>query len=134
MTDNIFETASRTQLRFTTHKGQLSVEDLWDLPLQSTRGNLNLDDLAKAVNANLKNSEVESFVNKSAPANVEERLRLEILKHVIAVKMLESEEKANARANKERKQMLLNALAEKRSENLSNMSEEEIQAQLEALK
>ena len=51
---NIFEQASRLKLTFSTNKGQLSVEHLWDLSLDS------LDTLAKGVNRELKASEEEA--------------------------------------------------------------------------
>ena len=49
---NIFEQASRNKLRFDTNiKGVISTEDLWDLPLTSDTGRVNLDDIAKALYA-----------------------------------------------------------------------------------
>lgn len=134
MTVSIFETATKQKLRFSTPKGLLAVEDLWDLPLQSQTGKVNLDDIAKGINANLKESEVESFVTKGTVSNAADRLRLDILKRVIEVRVQESEVRANQRANAERKQMLLDALAEKRVENLSSLTEEQIQAELDSLK
>lgn len=133
MTTSIFEQASRQKLCFTTTKGLISVDDLWDLPLQSNTGKINLDDLAKAVNANLRESEVESFVAKNTKSSTTDRLRLDILKRVIEVRVADKEAAANQRENAERKRVLLEALAEKRVESLTNMTEAEIEAQLKAL-
>lgn len=133
MTTSIFEQASRQKLCFTTTKGLIAVDDLWDLPLQSNTGKINLDDLAKAVNANLRESEVESFVAKNTKSSTTDRLRLDILKRVIEVRVADKEAAANQRENAERKRVLLEALAEKRVESLTNMTEAEIEAQLKAL-
>ena len=63
----MFEQASRLKLRFTTARGSLSVEDLWDLPLTSTTGKPNLDDIAKSLNRELRaTSEETSFVEPNA--------------------------------------------------------------------
>lgn len=133
MTTSIFETASKQKLRFETSKGFISTEQLWDLPLQSNTGKVNLDDLAKEVNAKLKESEVESFVTKGKSVNTDDKLRLEILKRVIDVRVTEKEALSNQRANAERKRLLLDVLAEKRVESLTSMTEAEIEAQLKAL-
>jgi hypothetical protein len=50
---NIFEQATRRAIRFESAKGDLSVEQLWDLPLQS-RNQFDLDTVAKTVNRQLK--------------------------------------------------------------------------------
>lgn len=133
MTVSIFETASKMKLTFATSKGLLDVNDLWDLPLQSSN-KVNLDDMAKEINSRLKESEVVSFVTKSSSTNVIDKLRLDILKRIIEVRVQENEHKANERKNAERKQMILNALADKRVESLTNMTEDELLAQLNELK
>ena len=60
--DNLFLQATREKFRFESPKGDLSVEQLWDLPLTSRTG-FDLDTVAKTVNADLKASNEESFVN-----------------------------------------------------------------------
>lgn len=134
MTTSIFEKASKQKLRFETSKGFISTEQLWDLPLQSNTGKVNLDDLAKEVSAKLKESEVESFVTKGKSLNTDDKLRLDILKHVIDVRVTEKEALSNQRANAERKRLLLDVLAEKRAANLASLTEEQIQAELDSLK
>lgn len=134
MTVSIFEKASKQKLRFETSKGFISTEQLWDLPLQSNTGKVNLDDLAKEVSAKLKESEVESFVTKGKASNTDDKLRLDVLKHVIDVRVTEKEALSNQRANAERKRLLLDVLAEKRAANLASLTEEQIQAELDSLK
>ena len=50
---NLFEIASRNKLRVPTTKGDLTVEQLWDLPLKSANG-LSLDSIAIALNKQLE--------------------------------------------------------------------------------
>lgn len=132
MTTSIFEQATKQKLRFLTQKGELSTETLWELPLQS-RSSINLDDLAKQVNARLKSSDVESFVTDNVNANADDKLRLDILKHIINAKLKERDARRDAIETAERKKVLLAALANKQSENIQNLSEEDIKAELAKL-
>jgi hypothetical protein len=68
--DNLFLVASRSKFRFNTASGTITTEDLWDLPLSS--GKANLDDIAKALNKQLKDaSEEQSFVKPAAAKTTE---------------------------------------------------------------
>ena len=124
---NIFEQASRLKLTFSTNKGQLSVEHLWDLSLDS------LDTLAKGVNRELKASEEESFVKTRTKANTELVLRLEILKRIIEVKLQEAEEKKNRAAKRAQLDTLEQLRDNKALQELQNLSLEEINARIAAL-
>ena len=130
----MFEKVSRLKLRFETPNGLLTVEDLWELPLTSRAGRANLDDIAKDINRALKaTSEEESFVTKSTPKNEELQLALDVVKRVIEVKLAEAETAKTAADKRERKQKLLSLIAEKQDNQLSELSVEELQAQVEAL-
>jgi len=59
---SLFETASKNKLRFSSIKGNLTTEDLWDLPLTSKSGRICLDNIAKQLYKELKDSTEESFV------------------------------------------------------------------------
>jgi len=123
---NMFEQASRKKLRFVSAKGQLTVENLWDLPLQSSTG-MDLDTLAKDTNATLKSASEESFVTVSSnPLKAESELKLDILKHIIIAKQVEQDERANAAQRAERKRKLLNVLADKEDDSLKQMTPEQI--------
>jgi hypothetical protein len=125
----LFEKASRLKLRFSTDKGSLTVEDLWDLQLTSTKGALNLDDLARALHKQVKETADElSFVKPVESAGNEVlALKFEIVKHVITVKVGERDAAAAARVKAEQKQRALAIVAKRQDAALDNASDEELQ-------
>lgn len=129
----MFEKASRLGLRFNSSKGDLTVEDLWKLPLTSTTGKVNLDDIAKDLYSKVKSDAVVSFVDVPPQANDEDKLAFDIVLHIIKVRKAENEAAQLAAANKEKKQRLLSVLASKEDQALSAMSIEDIRAQINAL-
>lgn len=128
----MFEQASRLKLRFDTPQGFLSIEDLWDLPLSSTKpGRANLDDIAIALHNKTKNESI-SFVNATKP-DPGATLALDVVKRVIEVKMEENRVAAEARDRAVRKQKLLEVLARKEDASLEQSSEEDIRKMIDAL-
>ncbi len=130
---DMFEVAARTKLRFPSAKGELSVENLWDVPLRS-RDDLNLDIIAKTINKTVKTLSEESYVETSKTAAQERsELALDLVKYVIGVK-LDEEAIAKKRAeNKVKKAKLLQILAEKKDSKLSDLSEKELLKQINDL-
>ncbi len=131
---DIYKFAAQNNLRFPSNRGQLTVEQLFQMPLQSKTG-LDLDSTAKAINQALKDLGEESFVENAA-SNPQRRLieiSFEIVKDVIKTK--QDENKAQlAKANKtlERKK-LLDALGAKKDEALSKATIEELEKKLAEL-
>lgn len=124
---NIFERASKKKLRFKTSRGQLSTEALWDLSLES------LDTIAIAVNKRIKDNDVESFINKPKKELSDDKLRLDVLKHIIEYK-LTLQERAVARQAKEAKiAQIKNLIVENENKELSEKPVAELQKMLEAL-
>ena len=133
---NIFEYASRNKLRFQGPKGPLTVEQLWDLPLTASRETeLDLDSVAIAASAALRNArEEESFVRPvTSLGRVELEIRLDILRHIIAVKIADRDESKRARENAQQKDLLLSILAEKENEGLRKMSPEDLRKKIAEL-
>lgn len=129
----IFEQASRGKLRFPSSKGELTVEQLWDLPLQSKNG-FDLDSVAKTVNTELKSMTEESFVSISInPASGVLALKLDVVKHIIAVRLAENEIVRQRTAKLAERAKLLDILADKQDEQLKALSPEEIKKRLEEL-
>ncbi len=129
---SLFEQATRRKLRFPSTKGPLTTEDLWDLPLQSKNG-FDLDSIAKNVNRELQSTSDASFVTTSTPANTALVLMLDVLKHIIAVKLADNKAASERIARAAERQKLLGVLADKQDESLKNMSEADIQKRLEEL-
>lgn len=130
---NIFEQASRQKLRFASAKGELTVEQLWDLPL-TAKGQFDLDFLARTINRELKAQAEESFVTTRAnPAKAKLELALELVKHVIAAKIEEANAARKARDNKAERDRLLSILGQKEDAALLELTPEQIRARLAEL-
>lgn len=133
MTANIFEHASRVKTRFPSNRGDLTTEQLWDLPLQSKSG-FDLDSVAKAVNSQLKAVTEESFVSTGTnPAKSKLEHMLETVKHVIAVRLRENAEAATKAARAAERQKLVDALSDKQDAAIKDMTPDQIKARIEEL-
>ncbi|AEV87814.1 hypothetical protein ACWT_6801 [Actinoplanes sp. SE50] len=129
----VFEKATREKFRYPSAKGLLSTEQLWDLPLTAKSG-FSLDDVARAVNAELKAVDTESFVATDGnPAKATWEAKLEVVKHVIAVRLAEDQAAKAAAAKKLEKEKLLAILGRKQDAVLENLSEEELLARIDNL-
>ena len=132
-TTSMYEYAARNKLRFTSSKGELTVEQLWDVPLRS-KDDFNLDTIAKAANRALKAATEENFVQaERTPSSYKAEVRLELVKHVIQTKLYEAEAAKRKAANKEEREKLLKILAEKQEGKLSELTERELQKRINAL-
>lgn len=129
----MFEQASRMKLRFATAKGELTTEDLWALPLTSQTGKLNLDDIARGLFAELKDSKEISFVTPAVSNDKVTQLKFDIVKHVIGIRIKERDEAAAAAKNAERKQQILQIIAAKENEALSATSLDELRKMAESM-
>ncbi len=128
--ENMFEIASREKIRFESSKGALTIENLWDLPLQSKNGE-DLDSVAKKVNKDLKETEEESFVNPSTTKSRTAQLKLDIVKYIIKTRLDENKAKLEAQDKLARRKILLEALQNKQQQNIMNMTEDQIKLELE---
>lgn len=129
----MFEKATRQKLRFDSSKGQLTVEDLWDLPLTSATGKANLDDVARTLHRQLKNDDNVSFVNVEQKSDETVQLKFDIVKHIIDVRLAENATANVLRSNAEKKQNLLAIIAQKESETLMGASLDELKAMVASL-
>lgn len=124
-----FLKASRLKLRFRTTKGELSVEDLWDLSLTS------LDSIAVSIDSQL-GSKKTFLVEPDRAVSSEQQLdqlRLEILKEVLSTKQAENAA-ARERSKRQAQLAFLKQLREDREiESLKSQPLDEINKQIAEL-
>ena len=128
----MFEKASKMKLRFVSKRGYLSTEDLWDIPL-TDGADLSLDNLAKALNREMKLREEESFVVQKSSADSTLELKLDIVKHIIQVKLKDMKNAEDKVINTTKIQKLQSAIMRKESESLENQSLAELMKKLKKL-
>lgn len=117
--EKLFEFATRNKVMF-DFQGRISVSDLWDLSLES----LNL--LYQKYNAELKMQKEESLLEvKSDKTNLNE-VRVELIKHIVKVKLQEKEDRKIAAEQKERKQKILEIMERKQNQALENLPLDEL--------
>lgn len=122
----MFEIATRTKMRF-PFKGLVSVEDLWDLSVRD------LDGIFKTLNAQVKKSQEESLLATKTKEDETLAIQIEIVKHIVKTKLDEAETAKQSKELKEKKQKIMEMIAEKKDEALRNASVEELQAMLDNL-
>ena len=130
----MYKFADQNRLRFPSNRGDLTVENLFDLPLKATNG-FDLNSVAQAINTELKTTGEESFVEDVTddPRRKALAMSLEIVKDVIKTKQEENAARLNKmnKANERRK--ILDAMSAKQDQALSAASLEDLQKQLAAL-
>ena len=122
---DIFEFATRNKVRFQL-RGQLSVEDLWDL--RQTQ----LNEIFQGIQAR-RQSRAESLIVQESEEDVLLGIQSDIVRHIFNTRKAEAEAKEQALARREEKRRLQELLAQKREQGLSALSEEELQARIDAL-
>lgn len=125
-TTNIFEYAVRNKVRF-PFKGMISVEDLWDLSVES------LDSIYKTLNKQIKQSEEESLLATKTSVDTELEVQIAIVKHIVSVKLTEQEAREKAAAKKAQKQKIMAIIATKEDEALQNSSVDDLRKMLDEL-
>ena len=123
---NIFEQASRKALRFQTIKGELTVEQLWQLNLD--KGEVNLYQLATELVAdvNSKPQKELSFFKKKTNKNELAELKFAIIEHIVITKVSEIEENESAAVRKSEIDEIDRLISQKEAESKASMSLEEL--------
>lgn len=124
----MYKKAARMKLRVSTNRGNLSVEQLYDLSKEE------IGELAIAYRPKKPIDDEElSFLKQEASAEeTPEQLTFRILKDIYLTKK-DEEDKAHRRAEvRQRNRKLLEVIARKQDEALESKSIEELKAMLEA--
>jgi hypothetical protein len=134
MSNELFELAARAKWRFPSVQGDLNVENLFDLPLKTTRNNqADLNSIAQALDSQLKTSEKPDFVSEVIRTDVETRGKFDLVLYIISVKKEEAAKARKAAERKARREEILAALAKKQGEQLEKATVEDLTAELAKL-
>lgn len=126
MSNNVFEIATKEKYRF-PYKGQISVEDLWDLtPAQ-------LDIVFRTLNGEKKSTEEESLLGQKTAAETKLLNKIEIVKHIFSAKQAEAEARKQQAANAEKKRRIMELIASKEDAALGEKSIDDLRKMLEEL-
>ena len=124
--NKMFEVAVRNKFRF-PFKGLISVEDLWDLSVQQ------LDSIFKTLKSQEKAAQEESLLSTRTPEDDILATKIEIVRHIVGVKLEEADQIKRAKEAHDQRQKILGILADKQDEDLRNKTPEELRAMLEQL-
>lgn len=119
-----FKKASKEKLRFATTKGNLSVEQLWDLSLTE------LDNLAVSLEADYKTSAKKSFLDTKTEKDKITKLKFDVALEVLTTKVEEAEAERKKREDKEHNNKILGLIAEKKDEALKGKSVKQLEEML----
>jgi len=123
---NIFEVANSKKFRF-NFKGLISTEDLFDLSVKD------LDSIFKTLNSQLKQTREESLLEVKSTEDQILDMKINIVKHIFNLKQEEEAKRIKAKENKEKRQKLMEILANKEDQDLLNKPKEDIQKMLDEL-
>lgn len=130
---SMFMTAARKKFRFNTPKGQLSVEDLFDLPLTAKAGQVSLDSIAVALDSELQSGSQRSFVVQHKQKDGDTETKFDIVMSIIKLRKAEVEAAQKAAYVKEQKQKIMALIEEKQHDALRGASIEELTSMLDSL-
>lgn len=125
--ETLFIKAIRNKYRFTSTKGHLTVEDLWDLSLTA------LDGIAISIYDELEKAGKKSFVKQQTKLSGELQNKLDIAKYVIDTKMTEAAAKKDRVQKKGQLDFLKKIKEQKEMQRLENLSNEDLEKQIAAL-
>ncbi len=120
---DLFKVATKKKYRF-SYKGQVAVEDLWDLPVEE------LDKIYKNLKSLQKNASEESLLQTATKEDKELNNKIEIIKTIVTDKLAAKDRAMKAASQRARNQRILEIMADKQDAALKEKSIEELQSML----
>lgn len=126
------EHALRIKARFPSTRGNITLEDLYDLELLSN-DNFDLNTVAGLLDAERESQTKKSYVKPLSKNDTLITLKFEIVEHIISIKQEEHEKAENEADRKLKRKRLQTLLKEKEDEEYKGKSKEDILKELEEL-
>lgn len=116
-----YKQGTREKLRFSTKKGELSIENLWDLGLET------LNDIAVDLYNQYESSGKKSFlVNRSEKDKII-KLKLDVILDILNTKKEEAEQRRTEKERKEHNQKIDELIERKKQGELEGKTVEELE-------
>jgi hypothetical protein len=131
-TNDLFFQATKGKFRFPSKVGELTTEQLWDLPLTSGKNGPDLDTVAKTINAEIRAASEESFVGP--PKNSKRAMletKLEVVKAIIVAKITDAREAEKRASKASRRKLLEEAIAQADMREINNAPRDELLKRLQ---
>lgn len=124
--NDIFKQATIEKVRIQTSKGVIMVEDLWKADMKE------MDAIASKLRRELADTNESLLPTKenTSKATKLKQLQYDLIAHVIKDRLAEEEEKANAKASAQRRQVLLAELERRQGAKLETMTDADLEAEL----
>lgn len=120
----LYVKATRNKWRWSSDKGSVSIEQLWELPMTS------LNRLLLALDANIAKSGESSYLDSASSQTTELKEKREIALNVLNTIKAERSAARERIAKKAEREKLLAIKAKRQEESLDKMSDEELDARL----
>jgi hypothetical protein len=112
----VYKIATKQKLRVPTPRGPLSVEQLWDLSIEE------LDILAVKLKEEYEGSGKKSFIAKKSEKDKTAKLMFDVVLDILTTKADEAEAALEAREVKKHNEKIMDLIAKKQDEALSEKS------------
>lgn len=123
--ENIFEIAAEKKYRF-NYKGQIAVEDLFDLSKQE------LDAVYQKLHASIKSNEA-TLLDAKTTEDKDLEIKLSIVKYIFDKKHEKEKEALQAYQTAQKKQKIMEIISRKQDEDLANSSVDDLKKMLNEL-
>ena len=127
---DLFKKATKQNVVYPTTKGVLTLNDLWNIPLESKSPTaVTLDSILVSLDTELRKEKAStSFINKSSTSTASVKQLAFDVAHEILVERLEDKKANETRlAENQRKDRIKELIVEKKEDNLKNLSLEELE-------
>lgn len=120
----MWKEAIRLKMRFSTSRGPLTIEQLWDLSLEE------LDALAVELKKQYDESGAKSYLKKKSSKDKQVKLAFDIVLDILETKVEDAENDKNALETKEHNQKIMSLIAKKKDEKLESLDIDELEEML----
>lgn len=121
---DLFKIAAKKKYRF-NYKGLITVEDLWDLPVEE------LDKIYKNLKIQQKNNSEESLLQTVSKEDKELNNKIDIIKTIVNDKLVAMDRALKIAEKKLQNQRILEIMADKQDAALKEKSIDELKAMLD---